>query len=52
MPGAMFAFAANVTTPFAIDQVPWLATLKLPELMQLLVFAGSTMQLEVRFADP
>jgi hypothetical protein len=48
----MFAKAAKVTSPLAIVQVPWLATLKLPDEMQLLVFAGSTIQLEERFADP
>jgi hypothetical protein len=48
----MFAKAAKVTSPLAIVQVPWLATLKLPNEMQLLVFAGSTIQLEERFADP
>jgi uncharacterized protein YbbC (DUF1343 family) len=52
IPGAMFANAAKVTTPFAIVQVPWLATVKLPEEMQLLEFAGSEIQLEERFADP
>jgi uncharacterized protein YbbC (DUF1343 family) len=48
----MFAFAAKVTTPFAIVQDPWFATVKLPDEMQLLGLAGSTMQLEARFAEP
>jgi hypothetical protein len=48
----MFASAAKVATPLAIVQVPWFATVKLPLLMQLAVFAGFTMQLEVNAADP
>ena len=48
----MFAFAAKVTTPFAIVQDPWFATVKLPLVMQLLVLAGFTMQLEVSAAEP
>ena len=48
----MFGNAAKVTTPLAIVQVPWFATVKLPVVMQLAVFAGFTMQLEVRAAEP
>ena len=48
----MFATAAKVTTPLAMVQVPWFATVKLPVVMQLLVFAGFTMQLEVSDAEP
>jgi hypothetical protein len=48
----MFGNAAKVTAPLVIVQVPWFATVKLPVVMQLAVFAGFTMQLEVRAAEP
>lgn len=52
VPGVIFASAAKVTTPLEIVQVPWFATVKLPEVMQLLVLAGFTIQLDVSEADP
>ena len=52
VPGVMFANAAKVTTPELIVQVPSPATTKLPLVMQLLGFAGSTMQLAVKLAEP
>jgi hypothetical protein len=48
----MLEAATNVTCPFDIDQAPSPTTLKLPEVMHELVFAGFTIQLEASAADP
>ena len=52
VPGVMVDSAVKVTTPELMVQVPSLATVKLPLVMQLLGVAGSTMQLAVKFAEP
>jgi hypothetical protein len=44
--------AVNVATPAFIAQVPSPATTKLPLVRQTLGVAGSTMQLDVKLAEP